>query len=221
MIINNVMPKLSEIFLMNKHSVVMILLLVLALSLVSAVSASDVDEELSLVPEDTQVELVEEEILSEDIETSISVAPEDAVISEAVDQYLKDDLNYQMGYNVTAAADKKLNFKSADDILVITTAGLTRIDNVTTENVLNGIIDASNGCVSYGKGNILTLSAIRTDPTNIAFIVKHGDALTMAFYKNGATTPLYYGNAGPEISAKEWKKLQNLLGKYDAYSLFS
>ncbi len=116
MIINNVMPKLSEIFLMNKHSVVMILLLVLALSLVSAVSASDVDEELSLVPEDTQVELVEEEILSEDIETSISVAPEDAVISEAVDQYLKDDLNYQMGYNVTAAADKKLNFKSADDI---------------------------------------------------------------------------------------------------------
>lgn len=114
-----------------------------------------------------------------------------------------------------------LKFDSADDILVITTAGLTRIDNVTTENVLNGIIDASNGHVTYGKGNILTLSSIRTDPTNIAFIIKKGSSLTMAFYKNGATTPLYYGTAGPEISDSQWKKLQKLLGAEDAYSYVS
>lgn len=31
----------------------------------------------------------------------------------------------------------------------------------------------------------------------------------MAFYKNGSLTPVYYGNAGPKLSANEWKKLQN------------
>lgn len=210
---------------MRKQSVVMVILLILTVSLMGVVSASDdiADDSLSLNPDDTQIEISSDDVsLETDLETSISISSEDdSLQSAAADPILQDDSNYQLGYNVTAAADKKLNFKSADDILVITTAGLTRINNVTTENVLNGIIDASNGYVSYGKGNLLTLSAIRTDPTNIAFIVKHNDALTMAFYKNGATTPLYYGNAGPEISAKEWKKLQQLLGKDDAYSYIS
>lgn len=212
---------------MRKQSVVMVILLILAISLMGVVSASDdmaddVDDSLS-VTADNQIEITSEDAsLESGLETTISIASEDnSLQSGVVDSNLKDDSNYKLGYNVTSAADKKLNFKSADDILVITTAGLTRINNVTTENVLNGIIDASNGYVSYGKGNILTLSAIRTDPTNIAFIVKNGDSLTMAFYKNGATTPLYYGNAGPEISAKEWKKLQNLLGNEDAYSYIS
>ncbi|MBQ2832223.1 FmdE family protein [Methanobrevibacter sp.] len=205
---------------MKKHSVVIVMLLILALSLVTAVSASEdiagQTEDSSAVISDSQLG-VADDASHDNVGTSISVYS----ANSAVDDKLQGDSNYQLGYNVTMAADKKLNFKSADDVLVITTAGLTRINNVTTENVLNGILDAADGYVSLGKGNLLTLSAIRTDPTNIAFIVKNGDKLTMAFYKNGETTPLYYGNAGPELSAKEWKKLQQLLGNDDAYSYIS
>ena len=205
---------------MKKHSVILLLLLVLTLSLgvVSAsedIDASDVGTDMSLNQENPiEVEISDnEEILASSNEANLQAG--------IVDSDLKDDSNYKLGYNVTTAADDLLKFDSADDILVITTAGLTRIDNVTTENVLNGIIDASNGHVTYGKGNILTLSSIRTDPTNIAFIIKKGSSLTMAFYKNGATTPLYYGTAGPEISDSQWKKLQKLLGAEDAYSYVS
>jgi len=205
---------------MKKHSVVIVMLLILALSLVTAVSASEdiagQTDDSSAVISDSQLG-VADDASHDNVGTSISVYS----ANSAVDDKLQGDSNYQLGYNVTMAADKKLNFKSADDVLVITTAGLTRINNVTTENVLNGILDAADGYVSLGKGNLLTLSAIRTDPTNIAFIVKNGDKLTMAFYKNGETTPLYYGNAGPELSAKEWKKLQQLLGNDDAYSYIS
>lgn len=49
---------------------------------------------------------------------------------------------------------------------------MTWIDNHTTEDALGGIVDAANNYVTYGKGNILTLSSIRSDPTNIAFFIK-------------------------------------------------
>ena len=214
---------------MKKHSIVIITLLILTISFISAVSASDaidlasddlsddIGSQLSVSDESSQINVDDGEELSD-------VDSEGVVLNAKasnIDPNLADDSNYKLGYNVTSAADKLLNFDSADDILVITTAGLTRINNITTENVLNGIIDASNGHVTYGKGNILTLSSIRTDPTNIAFIIKKSNTLTMAFYKNGSTTPLYYGNAGPEISDKEWKKLQQLLGAEDAYSYIS
>lgn len=128
---------------------------------------------------------------------------------------------YKLGHEVTTAADSLLHFSSADDLLVVTTAGLTRINNVTTEKALEGIINGAKGYITYGKGNILTLSAVRSDPTNFAFFVRNGNSLTMAFYKNGLTTPIYYGNAGPELSNEEWKTLQRLLGKEDAYSYIS
>ena len=94
---------------------------------------------------------------------------------------LKPTINYKIGYEITSDANKRLNFATADDVLVITTAGLTRIDGNTTEGVLDGIINAADGYVTYGQGNILTLSAIRSDPTNFGFVVRRGDTLTMAF----------------------------------------
>lgn len=219
---------------MKKHSIVIIALLILTISLISAVSASDaidlsgddasnIDSQLSVSLESTQISVNDGGKLSTDDSSVLVVNSKenDDSYLNVIDEKLAGDSNYKLGYNVTATADKLLNFDSADDMLVITTAGLTRINDITTENVLNGIIDASNGHVTYGKGNLLTLSAIRTDPTNIAFIIKKSDTLTMAFYKNGALTPLYYGNAGPEISDKEWKKLQQLLGAEDAYSYIS
>lgn len=128
---------------------------------------------------------------------------------------------YKLGYDVTIAADNLLHFSSADDVLVITTAGLTRINDSTTEDALEGIVNAGKNYISYGKGNILTLSAVRTDPTNFAFFIKNGNSLKMAFYKNGSINPIYYGTGGPELTSEQWKKLQNLLGKEDAYSYIS
>ncbi|MBQ2653142.1 MAG: hypothetical protein IJF83_06260 [Methanobrevibacter sp.] len=211
---------------MKKRRIVIIALLILTIAFMGTVAASDdivaddevscdIDSQLSVSQQNTQIAVDDNEDNS-----VVSISKENDAV-DSIDSNLAGDSNYNLGYNVTTAADKLLKFDSADDVLVITTAGLTRINNITTENVLNGIIDASNGHVTYGKGNILTLSSLRTDPTNIAFIVKKANTLTMAFYKNGSTTPLYYGNAGPEISDKEWKKLQQLLGKEDAYSYIS
>ena len=146
---------------MKKQSVLMVILLILTISLIGVASASDdADGSLSINPDDDLIEVTSEEISSvSDLEDSVSVSSQaNSLQSGAVDSNLKDDSNYQLGYNVTSAADSKLNFESADDILVITTAGLTRIDNVTTENVLNGIIDASNGYVTK-NGNLITLSS--------------------------------------------------------------
>lgn len=95
---------------------------------------------------------------------------------------LKATPTYKLGYEATANADKILHFSSADEVLVITTAGMTRINGVTSENALEGIINAAKGYITYGQGNILTLSATRNDPTNFAFITKKGNSLTMAFF---------------------------------------
>ena len=135
---------------------------------------------------------------------------------------LKADSLYKLGYEITSDANKRLDFANADDVLVITTAGLTRIDGKTTENVLDGIINAADGYITYGQGNILSLSAIRSDPTNFGFVTKKGDSLTMAFYKNCNMTPVYVGTVdSANMNAKKWKEIQNLLGKDDAYSYVS
>ena len=135
---------------------------------------------------------------------------------------LKATDTYKIGYDITADADKRLDFKNADEVLVITTAGLTRIDGTTTEDVLDGIINAADGFITYGQGNILTLSAIRTDPTNFAFVVKKANGLTMAFYRNATLAPVYVGTVdSANMNANKWKELQKLLGSEDAYSYVS
>lgn len=134
---------------------------------------------------------------------------------------LKPNDSYKIGTDVTKAANNLLDFSSADDILVITTAGMVRVKGKTSEDALEGILNQASDYISYGKGNILTLSATRTDPINFAFFVKKENKLTMAFFKNGSTNPIYHGTAGPEISGLQWKELQKLLGNEDAYSYIS
>lgn len=128
---------------------------------------------------------------------------------------------YKIGYDVTKSADNLLHFSSADDVLVITTAGMTRINGFTTEDALDGIYNAANGHITYGKGNILTLSSIRTDTTDFAFFVKNGSSLTVAFYKNASTTPIYTGIGGVGLNANKWKQLKDLLGADEAYTYIS
>lgn len=62
-----------------------------------------------------------------------------------------------MGREVTKKADQLLNFATANDVLVVTTAGVTKINGETTEDCIEGILNGLNGRVTYGKGNMLML----------------------------------------------------------------
>lgn len=221
---------------MKRHGLFILILLIVVLAIMNSASAENLSADLI---SDTQYEnsvdidvaddnLKSYQSVSSDLEDNNEVYNLKLNDNSQVDNtFLKDNASvsdskiYKLGYDVTHVADKLLNFSSADDILVITTAGMAWIDNKTTESALGGIVDASNNYVSYGKGNILTLSSTRNDPTNIAFFIKKDNSLTMAFYKNGSLTPIFHGNAGPTLSAGEWKKLQKALGDEDAYSYIS
>ena len=258
---------------MIKHGVVMVTLLILTLSLLGVVSASDditasdVDSQLSLNQEYSQIEvnsyedtssndfssssdaevmddaLLSADSISFDVETATSISAYDGKKAVSVSYYesagenecdspvyietgnlsLADDLKiqpndvenglcdnyYEFSYNLTAGALDTLNFESGDEILVIEVVG-SEISDVTAEYVLNGIIDASNGYITYTKGNLLKLSSIESDLIDFAFFIKKGESLTMAFYKYGTLTPVCSGNVGSEISASLWNDLQML-----------
>lgn len=221
---------------MKQHGIYIITLLIVLLAVMNSVSAENSTSELiagTQYDDNANINIADDNLKSyqstysdlEDVNELSNLKLNDN--SQESNTILKGNTTtpnskaYKLGYNVTVAANKLLNFASADDILVITTAGMTWIDNKTTEDALGGIVDASNNYITYGKGNILTLSSKRIDPTNIAFFIKKGNTLTMAFYKNGSLTPIFYGNAGPSLNANEWKKLQKLLGNEDAYSYIS
>lgn len=123
--------------------------------------------------------------------------------------YLTNDVDYKLGFDVTTLVYELFNLESAEDILVITAADPVEIDDVTTENVLNGIMDASNGYVTYDKGNLITLSSLKSDLISIAFFIKKEESLTMAFYNNGAITSLCSGDESSEKSVNLWDKVVN------------
>ena len=103
--------------------------------------------------------------------------------------------SYKIGRNVTAAADNLLHFATADDVLCITTAGLAYHNGTTTEDCLEGILNGSNGEITYGQGNLLTFQSTRTDPLEFCFVSMIGDSLTAAYYTytDGALVLSYYG----------------------------
>ena len=267
---------------MIKHGVVMVTLLILTLSLLGVVSASDeitasdVDTQLSLNHENTHIEVtndeqisagnaessdsrdigsssgniegdnpiylnsenvveienkaldsgighldliidagVESDVLVSDVElldngeeNNISVSMD--VSSLVIDSDLSDD-DYKFGQEITISANELANFESADEIMVVVEVGKDEIDNVTVENVLNGINDASNGYITYRKGNLVKLSSIESGLKNIAFFIKKGEFLTMVFYKTGDITPIYSNNVVPQDSVGLWMKLEELL----------
>lgn len=266
---------------MIKHGVVMVTLLILTLSLLGVVSASDEitasDVDLSLNHENTQIEVTNDEYVSvsnfkssdlNDIKSSCDDIEEDIpiylnsknvveienraldslidadfllssngagvegvvfvsdvelfdngennisipidVASMEIESDLSDD-DYKFGHEITVSANEISRFESADGILVIAEVGENEIDNVAVENVLNGINDASNGYVTYRKGNLIKLSSMESGLINIAFFIKKGEFLTMVFYKTGDITPMYSNNVGPQDSAGLWMKLEEFL----------
>lgn len=266
---------------MIKHGVVMVTLLILTLSLLGVVSASDEitasDVDLSLNHENTQIEVTNDEYVSvsnfkssdlSDIKSSCDDIEEDIpiylnsknvveienraldsligadfllssngagvegvvfvsdvelfdngennisipidVASMEIESDLSDDY-YKFGHEITVSANEISHFESADGILVIAEVGENEIDNVAVENVLNGINDASNGYVTYRKGNLIKLSSMESGLINIAFFIKKGEFLTMVFYKTGDITPIYSNNVGPQDSVGLWMKLEKFL----------
>lgn len=271
---------------MIKHGVVMVTLLILTLSLLGVVSASDEitasDVDLSLNHENTQIEVTNDEYVSasnfkssdlrdtlkscDDIEEDIPIylnsknvveiengalgsgigadysffsdyAGAEGIVFDSDIEFLNNgeennvsipmdvqsmaigsDLNdddYKFGHEITVSANEISHFELADEILVIAEVGENEIDNVTVENVLNGINDASNGYITYRKGNLIKLSSMESGLINIAFFIKKGEFLTMVFYKTGDITPIYSNNVGPQDSAGLWMKLEELLSDED------
>ncbi|MFA0833312.1 MAG: FmdE family protein [Methanobacterium formicicum] len=126
-------------------------------------------------------------------QVAVSQAGTDPEFIGTADFDMQATENYKLGREVTAAADNLLDFENADDVLCITTAGLTYRNGTTTEDCLEGILNGSHGEISYGQGNLLTFNSIRTDPVDFCFIVRNGSELTAAFFKNGTLVPAYFG----------------------------
>src|SRR5690606_21040627 len=96
---------------------------------------------------------------------------------------------YKLGREVTKKADQLLNFATADDVLCITTAGVTMLNNETSEDCVEGILNVTNGKITYGKGNLLILRKTSVDPVDFAFIIKKGSTLKAVCFSNGSATP--------------------------------
>lgn len=125
---------------------------------------------------------------------------------------MKATENYKLGREVTAKADQLLNFKSADEVLCITTAGLTYRNGTTTEDCLEGVLNGSNGLITYGKGNLLTLRKTRVDPVDFGFVTKKGSNLKIAYFKNGSLNPVYVGTLSENMTLKQWNAVVEKFG---------
>lgn len=171
----------------------------------SGVISSDMDNE-------SGISLCDVELLKNDEDNSISLGVQAMEIDDDL-----DDKYYKFGQEITISANGLCDFESADKILAFVEIG-DEIDNVTTENIVNGINDASNGYITYRKGNLVKLSSIESGLINIAFFIKKGEFLTMAFYKNGDIIPTYSNSVDGQGSVSLWMKLEELLSYGSASS---
>lgn len=117
---------------------------------------------------------------------------------------MKATANYKLGRTVTQKANQILNFSGADSVLVITTAGVPKLNGETSEDCIEGILNQANGFISYGKGNLLMLRQTANDPVDFAFIAKKGNTLTTVIFRNGSTKPAYIGTISENMTHAQW-----------------
>lgn len=134
---------------------------------------------------------------------------------------LKATTNYKLGRQVTAKADQKLNFSTADKVLAITTAGVPKLHGTTTEDCIEGILNGSGGKITFGKGNLLMLRQTAVDPVDFAFIVKKGSSLEAICFRNGSSTPVYQGTISQNMAAKQWNSFIAKVGGENGFSYAS
>ena len=150
------------------------------------------------------------------------VTPElDNSILASVTFDLQASESYKLGRDVTAQADKLLDFKNADDVLAITTAGVPKLNGKTSEEAIEGILNYATGYISYGRGNILMLRQTAVDPIDFCFVTKKGKTLTAAIFTNASTKEVYYGTISESMSHSEWNTLLKTIGGENAFSFAS
>lgn len=110
------------------------------------------------------------------------------IISDSITFNLKASDAYKLGRDVTADADRLLDFKTADDILVVTTAGVTKLNGKSTEDALEAILNYGTK-IKYS--NVLMLRDTAVNPIDFAFIVKRGNELKAVIYENGSRSYSY------------------------------
>ena len=115
---------------------------------------------------------------------------------------LKASEAYKLGRTVTEIADSKLDFKNADDVLAITTAGLAKLNGVTSEDAMEAIVNY--GKVSYS--NVLMLRQSAVDPIDFAFITKKGKELKAIVFQNASTKYSYLGTISQDMTKSQWNK---------------
>ncbi|HHT19203.1 MAG: FmdE family protein [Methanobacterium sp.] len=136
---------------------------------------------------------------------------------------MKATKNYKLGREVTAKADKLLGLSGAkaSDVLVITTAGITKRDGTTTEDCIEGVLNGLGGKVTFGQGNLLILRKSSTDPVDFAFIKKNGNSIQAVFFLKGSTTPVYQGTISQDMKVAQWNNLVKKVGGTNAFTYTS
>jgi len=114
---------------------------------------------------------------------------------------LKATKAYELGKTVTESADKLLDFKNADDILIVTSAGVAKLYGKCSEEAIEGIINYGNH-IAYTDVLMLRQSAV--DPIDFAFITKKGNQLKAAIFENGSTKHSYLGTISENMTKKQW-----------------
>lgn len=125
---------------------------------------------------------------------------------------------YKLGRTVTASADEKLNFKTADDVLVVTSAGVSRLNNKNTEDAIEAILNYDDN-IDYTDVLMLRESAI--DPIDFAFIIKRGNDLQVIVYENASTKYSYLGTISENMTRSQWNNYFKSIKGKNAWSFAS
>lgn len=126
---------------------------------------------------------------------------------------------YKLGRDVTIAADKALNFNGADEVLVVTSAGVARLNNKTTEEAIEGILNYGSSKISYT--DILMLRDSAVDPIDFAFITRKGNDLQVVVYENASTKSSYLGTISKDMTKQQWNAYYNALNGENAWAFAS
>ena len=116
------------------------------------------------------------------------------------------DGDNQLGYDISNVFGSLLDLNSAGGDFEVP-VDLSKIDELTIENVFNEIISSSNGYVNNGLDNLLELSSIKTGLINIKFI-KNANQLAISLY-NTDKRMIY--DIDQEISASLWDYITDSL----------
>lgn len=113
--------------------------------------------------------------------------------SSATNSVNSTDTQYIVGQQVTqqALANTQLNLQSSDRNLLITTAGTAQLNEQTTENSVQAIVDTTNSLshgqnITYGSGNLLTINE-PNGPLEYTFVSLTGSTLMAKKYSVSQT----------------------------------